>query len=86
MELLQIIRALRKKRAELDAAIVVLERLHARPSTEITALPAKRRGRKSMDKEERKEVSLRMKEYWAARKQAKDALEETVRRAATAHS
>jgi hypothetical protein len=49
-------------------AIDALEDLHtSRVSLSINPI-RKRRGRSSMGPEERKQVSLRMKRYWAARK------------------
>lgn len=52
-------------RAELDAVIRViaqLEQLRDKPPR------GKRRGRKSMGPDERREVSERMKKYWAGRR------------------
>jgi hypothetical protein len=48
---------------QLDRAITVLESLNAPGAT--------RRGRKGMNAEERREVSLRMKKYWASRRKAR---------------
>ena len=62
------IRYLRAQAEGLDRAIESLEKLLADPSTAVG--PAtKRRGRKSMGLEERREVSARMKKYWASRRQ-----------------
>jgi len=62
--LLEMIRDLYAHKKKLDEVITALEQVQTG-----THLP-KRRGRKSMDKVSRKEVSARMKKYWAARKVA----------------
>jgi hypothetical protein len=64
------IRSLHAEKEKLERVIAALEELqqHSRP------LPfgssSKRRGRKSMGAGERKEVSQRMKKYWANRREA----------------
>jgi len=70
MDLNKAIRALYEERARLDRVITSLEELQKEASGAGVDLPppAKRRGRKAMSQEERREVSRRMKEYWAARK------------------
>jgi len=64
MDLLEIIRQLYEERKRLDRAIQALE------SMQETGQPIarKRRGRKSMSREERQRVSERMRRYWAARR------------------
>jgi hypothetical protein len=70
-----IINALRVRVQQLEAAIVELESLNAPNSVQaalLEQLKVSRRGRKSMGEAERREVSERMKRYWAGRrKQAK---------------
>jgi hypothetical protein len=66
MDLYQAIQELYEEKRRLDAAIAALESqggLHA-------AEAPKRRGRKSMNDEERKEVSARMKRYWEERRKS----------------
>ncbi|MBV9505294.1 MAG: hypothetical protein JO323_09865 [Acidobacteriia bacterium] len=58
------IRDLSAHKKKFDEVITVLEQVQA--GTHLL----KRRGRKSMDKASREEVSARMKKYWAARKVA----------------
>ena len=59
------IRDLYLEKQRLDKAIAILEALSKGEEVEETV---SRRGRKSMPKEEREEVSERMKRYWAARR------------------
>ncbi len=68
MDLHEILRKLRNERKKLDEVIANLERLYETPEAE-KAAPKKRRGRKSMDDQARKEVSDRMKKYWASRRE-----------------
>lgn len=70
MELQQLLEKLKVERAKLDEIISSLEQLE---STIAGAKPflKNRRGRKSMDEAARKDVSERMKRYWARRRQAK---------------
>ena len=65
MDLADIIEDLGREKKKLEQVIASLEELQA--ATSITAPQQKRRGRKSMSPEERREVSARMKRYWAAR-------------------
>jgi hypothetical protein len=67
----KLIRVLYAERAILDRAIASLEAVRAENelgATQAFRLPG-RRGRKSMSKEERHEVSERMKRYWAQRRE-----------------
>ena len=61
------IRYLRAEVDKLDRVIASLERLLSDPASSIQAA-VKRRGRKSMGAEERQQVSIRMKRYWAKRR------------------
>ncbi len=69
MDLIKTIRDLCIERDRLDAIIVSLEQLERQaPHSPRTLKPQKRRGRKYMNAEARKEVSERMKKYWAGRR------------------
>jgi hypothetical protein len=70
MELDILIRKLCDERAKLDAVIASLEELR-KAVAETDVKLGKKRGRKFMDEEGRKEVSERMKKYWAARRSAR---------------
>jgi hypothetical protein len=67
MDLDEVISKLRKEREKLDEVIASLEQLSTAPNEDMTVVKG-RRGRKSMDEPARKEVSERMKKYWAWRK------------------
>lgn len=62
-----VIKALRAQAEAIDRAIARLESLNSPDG----AQPAKRRGRKFMGPDERKQVAERMKRYWAARRKGK---------------
>ena len=64
MDLDKAIRKLRNERKKLDEVIASLEQL----SNAAKTVGKGRRGRKSMDEPARKEVSERMKKYWASRR------------------
>ena len=67
MDVSKVIRDLVLKRELIDRAISELEGLQT-PATNADGSPMpKRRGRKGMGPEERREVSERMKRYWANR-------------------
>lgn len=67
MNIREHILALRREVAQIDTVIAALERLAT------TEFPGRsNRGRKSMGAEERKEVSARMKRYWASRKKKRE--------------
>jgi hypothetical protein len=69
MDLYKAIRQLYEERAKLDRLIATLEEFQKNgPVTPADAGAAKRRGRKTMGEEERREVSERMRQYWASRK------------------
>ena len=67
MDLDEVIRKLRYERKKLDGVIASLEQLSTAAKAEKTVGKG-RRGRKSMDEPARKEVSERMKKYWASRR------------------
>jgi hypothetical protein len=70
------IRELHKEREQLDRTIRSLEELE---EAHVTAQPPppKRRGRKSMNPEQRLEVSQRMRKYWEGRRQREAEQEES---------
>ena len=72
MDLYKAIQDLYAEKEKLERVIASLEELQ-RTAGNLPALPkpAKRRGRKSMNTEERQEVSERMRKYWAGRRQQK---------------
>ena len=67
MELPKLIEKLREERLKLDDVITSLEQLEA-TMAEAKKVVRKKRGRKSMDEAGRREVSERMKRYWASRR------------------
>jgi hypothetical protein len=77
MDLEQIIRELRARRKYLDWIIATLESLEITNPVQpkIPKSGAKRRGRKFMNDEERRQVSERMKRYWSTRKASKTTTE-----------
>jgi hypothetical protein len=71
MEYGAIIKSLRVRVEQLERAIGELEALSSPSGTQsdlLDQLKVSRRGRKSMGEAERREVSERMKRYWAGRK------------------
>ena len=52
----------------IDQAIAQLESLNSRDGSAAGLIVTKGRGRRSMSPEEREEVSVRMRRYWAARR------------------
>ena len=66
MDFTKTIEELRREKQRLDRVIASLEELKA-PLAETPTPRRTRRGRKSMSPEERREVSARMKRYWANR-------------------
>jgi hypothetical protein len=70
MDLFKAIQELYAEKEKLERVIASLEELQRTAGT-LPVLPkiAKRRGRKSMTARERREVSERMKKYWAGRRQ-----------------
>lgn len=75
MDLYKAIRELVEERKRIDRIIASLEAMLARGTIpgegKIERKPGKRRGRKSMGPEERKQVSDRMARYWAAKRAQK---------------
>ena len=67
MDLFEAIQKLYVEKESLVRAISALEALQG-SSNGTTAVSRSKRGRKSMNSEERQEVSLRMKKYWASRR------------------
>jgi hypothetical protein len=72
MDLYKALQELYAEKAKLERAIASLEELQ-RIGAGVPGTPqaAKRRGRKSMNPEEREEVSRRMRKYWANRRRQK---------------
>lgn len=66
MDLSKIIAELRQEKSRLDRVIASLEQLGV--DSFPVPISAPRRGRKFMNPEERREVSERMRRYWAERK------------------
>jgi hypothetical protein len=64
------IQYLKTQKEDLERIIALLEELQrsGAPGADVAPSAAKRRGRKSMSSAERKEVSERMKKYWASRR------------------
>jgi hypothetical protein len=74
MNINKAIRDLYEEKKHLDQVIASLEEMQ-RNADQSSSLPARRRGRKSMDEESRREVSERMKRYWEMRRTAQDKLQ-----------
>ncbi len=70
MDLLKAIRELHEEKKRLDAVIASLELMLAAESRlpKLKVRVGRKRGRKSMSREERQQVSERMKKYWASRR------------------
>jgi hypothetical protein len=68
MDLFDAIQKLRAEKESLVRAISALEALQHDSEVSQTVVTRSTRGRKSMAPEERQEVSLRMKKYWASRR------------------
>lgn len=69
MDLYKAIRDLYAEKERLERVIASLEELQRKASAPPEKTTSgKRRGRKSMSADERKEVSARMKKYWAGRR------------------
>lgn len=74
MDLYKAIRELVEERKRIDRIIASLEAMAAKgniPGQKVERKPGKRRGRKSMGTEERKQVSERMARYWAQKRAEK---------------
>jgi hypothetical protein len=70
LDLYKTIRVLSEERQRLDKLIASLELLKASEGGNVRRKAPGRRGRKGMSAAERKEISERMKKYWAARRAA----------------
>jgi len=82
MDLSKTIAELYEEKARLDRVIASLEQLRENPFP-VTIAPS-RRGRKFMSADERREVSERMRKYWAGRKAAEQPQQPLVMTAASA--
>jgi hypothetical protein len=72
MDLYKAIQDLYAEKEKLERVIASLEELQRTAgSVPIMPKPTKRRGRKSMNSQERLEVSERMRKYWAGRRSPK---------------
>ena len=71
MDLYRIIRELVQERDRVERIILSLENMANSPNAPFPGV-GKRRGRKSMDREARQQVSERMKRYWADRRASKN--------------
>jgi hypothetical protein len=72
MDLDKVIAKLQSERAKLDEIIASLEQLRRSGADVPKEVVKKRRGRKFMNEEDRREVSERMRKYWAARRKQKE--------------
>jgi len=68
MELSAIIQRLYQEGAKLDRLIAAVEELQLQRAAAMIPKVKKRRGRKSMNAEQRREVAERMRRYWAGRR------------------
>ncbi len=68
MDLYRTIRTLHEERKRLEKLIESLENLKTSADGRVERNPPNRRGRKGMSADERKNVSERMKKYWADRR------------------
>ncbi len=68
MNLMELIRSLYGEKEVIERAIASLEELQQITQQRPRLSSGKRRGRKSMSADERKQVSARIKEYWAAKR------------------
>jgi len=67
MDLQEILQQLNRERERIERTIAAIEELAAGELAPVR----KRRGRKSMGVEERRQVSARMRKYWANRRKGK---------------
>jgi hypothetical protein len=81
MDLSDAIQKLYAEKESLLRAIAALEALQQESRSGSAAAQRSRRGRKSMDSEERQEVSLRMKKYWASRRSSAETAPSPIRTA-----
>ncbi len=76
MNINKAIRELYEEKRRLDRVIASLEEMQRNAGAHGLVIPEKRRGRKSMDLQARKEVSERMKRYWDARRKQQQTLQQ----------
>ncbi len=76
MNINKVIRELYEEKQRLDRVISSLEEMQRDAAAENAPLPEKKRGRKSMDNQARREVSERMKRYWSARRKQEQAVQQ----------
>jgi len=80
MDLYKAIQDLYAEKEKLERVIASLEELQrSAGSLPMLPKPVKRRGRKSMNANERQEVSERMRKYWASRRTSGNSTEKTTR-------
>lgn len=72
MDLQKTIQELQIQKERLERTIEELEELQKSGGGDRMAVLANRRGRKSMEPEERQQVSERMKKYWASRRKDRE--------------
>ena len=77
MDLYKTIQILHAERERLTKLIAYLEHIQTSKAEPARRKPQSRRGRKRMSEAERREVSERMKKYWAARRGPDGAGKET---------
>ena len=76
MNINKAIRDLYEEKKRLDRVIASLEEMQRNAAAGGATLPEKKRGRRSMNEQARREVSERMKQYWAARRKNGDKMEQ----------
>lgn len=69
MDLSKALEQLYAEKEKLEKSIALLEGL-LEPETELPVKVQKRRGRRDMGIDERRQVSIRMRAYWASRRQS----------------
>jgi 23S rRNA maturation-related 3'-5' exoribonuclease YhaM len=69
MDLTEAIQQLKLEKKRIERAIEQLEKLQSSHVSDVGGSVKNTRGRKSMADEERREVSKRMKRYWAKRRE-----------------
>lgn len=71
MDYTQALTLLKSQIATLDSTILTLQKICATAPQPVSEFRTRRSGRKSMEAEEREIVSVRMKKYWAGRREEK---------------
>ena len=72
IDIYKAIRELHAEKIRLDQVIAALEELQNRGNSPTGPAVGRRRGRKSMKADEREQVSVRMKQYWARRRSKRE--------------